>query len=176
MTWTPSSCTLACTTWIFTSKHVDGVDGALISKVKMVTKRILEVNPGCIVHHCGNHITALVSTDTHSLKITLDSAKYWMWPIQREEACNAKQSNNAKVCFTDYHYPKNICTYCYWDCYTQIIIYNNHKIWLGEYLAIVCSEAPWTLNPVLNQITEAKSVTYTRSILLSLYLFYVGFL
>ena len=41
-----------------------GVDGALISKVKMINKRILEVNPRCIVHHCGNHRTALVSTDT----------------------------------------------------------------------------------------------------------------
>ena len=41
-----------------------GVDVALMSKVKMINKRILEGNPRCIVHHCGNHRTALVSSDT----------------------------------------------------------------------------------------------------------------
>ena len=37
-----------------------GVDGVLISKMKMINKRIQEVNPRCIVHHCGNHRTALL--------------------------------------------------------------------------------------------------------------------
>ena len=41
-----------------------GVDGVLISKVKMINKRILEVNLQTIVHHFGNHRTTLVSTDT----------------------------------------------------------------------------------------------------------------
>ena len=41
-----------------------GVDGALISKVKMMNKRILQGNPRCIMNHCGNHRIALVPTDT----------------------------------------------------------------------------------------------------------------
>ena len=41
-----------------------GVDVALISKVKMINKRVLEVNPRYIGHHCGNHRAALVPTDT----------------------------------------------------------------------------------------------------------------
>ena len=40
-----------------------GVDGALISEVKMINKRVLEFNPRSQVHWCGGHRTALVSND-----------------------------------------------------------------------------------------------------------------
>lgn len=40
-----------------------GVDGALISEVKMINKRVLEFNPRCQVHWCGGHRTALVFND-----------------------------------------------------------------------------------------------------------------
>ena len=40
------------------------VDGALISKVKMISKRIPEYNPTCIVVHCGNHCANFVVEDS----------------------------------------------------------------------------------------------------------------
>ena len=40
-----------------------GVDGALISEVKMINKRVLEFNPRCQVHWCRRYHTALVSND-----------------------------------------------------------------------------------------------------------------
>ena len=42
------------------------VDGALISKVQMVNKRILQYNPRCQVIHCGCHQAAIVCS--HSIK------------------------------------------------------------------------------------------------------------
>ena len=51
---------------LFELNNMDGlgVDGALISKVKIINKHILEYNPRCIVVHCGNHSVNLVAEDS----------------------------------------------------------------------------------------------------------------
>ena len=41
-----------------------GVDGACVSKKKMINKRVLEYNPRCLAHWCGDHRASLVAGDT----------------------------------------------------------------------------------------------------------------
>ena len=41
-----------------------GVDGACISKKKMINKRILEYNPRCLANWCGDHRASLVAGDS----------------------------------------------------------------------------------------------------------------
>ena len=40
-----------------------GVDGALISDIKMINKQVLEYNPRCQVNWCVEHRTNLISND-----------------------------------------------------------------------------------------------------------------
>ena len=40
-----------------------GVDGALISEVKMINKQVLEYNPRCHINWCGGHHTNLILND-----------------------------------------------------------------------------------------------------------------